>query len=204
MMRENDVQLIHRTLSGDEEAFSILVGKYRKSVHAFAWRKVGDFHYAEEITQDVFLQVYRKLGTLRNPHQFVGWLYVIADRLCINWVRRRKFAPVELLEDANCSEINGFSYRCYESEQREIAAADYRCEIIQSLLHKLPERERKVVMLYYLSEMTVKEIGKFLGISVNTIKSRLRRARKRLQTQKEELSVPETLSNAQLPVNLPV
>ena len=67
-MEENDVQLIHRILSGDEAAFTALVRKYQKSVHALAWRKVGDFHFAEEITQDTFLQVYKKLSTLRNPN----------------------------------------------------------------------------------------------------------------------------------------
>ena len=57
-MIEEDVQLIHRILSGDDAAFTALVRKYQKSVHALAWRKIGDFHYAEEVTQDIFLQVY--------------------------------------------------------------------------------------------------------------------------------------------------
>ena len=59
-MKKDDVQLIRITLSGDDAAFSTLVQKYRKSVHALAWRKIGDFHYAEEITQDTFLQAYKK------------------------------------------------------------------------------------------------------------------------------------------------
>ena len=63
MGREDNVQLIQRILSGDDGAFSILVEKYQKSVHALVWRKIGDFHYAEEITQDTFLQVYKKLPT---------------------------------------------------------------------------------------------------------------------------------------------
>ena len=78
-MEKDDVQLIHSILSGDDEAFSTLVQKYQKSVHALAWRKIGDFHYAEEITQDTFLQAYKKLSTLKNPNQFAGWLYVIAE-----------------------------------------------------------------------------------------------------------------------------
>ena len=74
-------QLIQSILSGDEAAFGILVKRYQKTVHALAWRKIGDFQYAEEITQDTFLQVYRKLPTLKDPHKFVGWLYVIANRV---------------------------------------------------------------------------------------------------------------------------
>ncbi|MYB64921.1 hypothetical protein F4X73_09545, partial [Candidatus Poribacteria bacterium] len=63
-MKNEDVELIHQILSGDENAFVSLVNKYKKQVHALAWRKVGDFHIAEEITQDTFLKVYQKLSTL--------------------------------------------------------------------------------------------------------------------------------------------
>ena len=90
MEKEDDVQLIQRTLSGDDTAFGILLRRYQKSVHALAWRKLGDFHIAEDITQDTFLQAYKKLSTLKNHNQFAGWLYVIADRLCIDWSRKRR------------------------------------------------------------------------------------------------------------------
>ncbi len=197
---ENDVQLIHRTLSGDDEAFSTLVQKYQKSVHALVWRKVNDFHYAEEITQDTFLQAYKKLSTLKNPNQFAGWLYVIANRRCINWLNRHKPA-MQSLEDTSMEEIEESAYTHYVSEQREAEGAKYRYEIAQRLLAKLPESERTVMTLYYLGEMTAKEISKFLGVSVNTITSRLRRARERLQKD-EELLVRETLGGVQLPTHL--
>ena len=200
-MKENDVQLIHRTLSGDDEAFSILVEKYRRRVHALVWRRVGDFHFAEEVTQDTFLQVHRKLSTLRNPDQFAGWLYVIAGRLCQNWHRKNKKAVMRSLEHTHHLEIDEFSYRSYELEQREIEAAERRREIVKVLLQKLPEGERTVVALYYLSEMSAKEISGFLGLSVNTIKSRLQRARKRLRG-KEALLTDEIFRRTQLPVNL--
>ena len=195
-MVENDVQLIRRILSDDDEAFSILVQKYQKSVHALAWRKVNDFHYAEEITQETFLQAYKKLSTLKNPDQFAGWLYVIANRLCINWLNRHKPA-MQSLEDTSIDEIEESAYTHYVSEQREAEGAKYRHEIAQRLLSKLPESERTVITLYYLGEMTAKEISKFLGVSVNTITSRLRRARARLQ-QDQELMVQEVLGGVQL------
>ena len=199
-MVENDVQLIRRILSGDDEAFGILIQKYRKSVHALAWRKIGDFHYAEEITQDVFLQVYKNLSTLKNPNQFAGWLYVIVNRLCINWLRRHKSAG-QSLEATSLREIEEFSYTCYVSDQREIEAIERRYAAVKKLLKRLPESERTVVTLYYLGEMTAKEIGKFLGVSVNTIKSRLRRARERLQSDQEFL-MQEVFGGVQLSENL--
>ena len=200
MEREDDVQLIHRVLSGDDKAFDILVGKYQKSVHALVWRKIGDFHYAEEITQDAFLQAYKKLSTLKNPHQFAGWLYVIASRLCIDWMRKQKPA-MQSLENTRMEEIEEVSYRQYISEQQRTRSAERRHEIVKKLLEKLPESERTVVTLYYLGEMTTKEISKFLGVSAKTISSRLTRARKRLK-QKEDLFVQEFFGGVQLSTNL--
>ena len=200
MEKENDVQLIHRVLSGDDAAFDLLVKKYEKGVHALAWRKIGDFHYAEEITQDAFLQAYKKLSTLKNPHQFAGWLYVIANRLCIDWMRKQKPA-MQSLENTPMEKIEEVSYRDHVSEQQRIRNAERRHEIVKKLLEKLPESERTVVTLYYLGEMTTKEISKFLGISVKTIGSRLRRARERLK-QKEDLFVQEFLGGVQLSTSL--
>ncbi|MDE0482190.1 MAG: sigma-70 family RNA polymerase sigma factor [Candidatus Poribacteria bacterium] len=196
-MEKDDVQLIHSILSGDDEAFGTLVQKYQKSVHALAWRKIGDFHYAEEITQDTFLQAYKKLSTLKDPNQFAGWLYVIANRLCIDWMRKRKPAQ-QSLENMAVKAIDKLTYERYVLEQRETEAAEFRYEIVKRLLEKLPESERTVVTLYYLGEMTAKEIGKFLGVSVNTITSRLKRARERLKAS-EELLINDTFGGLQLP-----
>ena len=197
---ENDAQLIRRILSGDDDAFNILVQRHQRGVHALAWRKVSDFHYAEEITQDTFLQAYKKLSTLKNPNQFAGWLYVIANRLCINWLQRHKPA-MQSLEDTPVEEIEESSYAHYTSEQREAEGTEHRYEIAQKLLSKLPESERTVMTLHYLGEMTAKEISKFLGVSVNTITNRLWRARKRLR-EDQELLVQEVLGGVQFPTNL--
>ena len=192
MEKESDVQLIQRILSGDEVAFNVLVGKYQKSVHALAWRKIGDFHDAEEITQDTFLQVYKKLPTLKDPYKFAGWLYVIANRLCIDWIRKKNLA-IQSLENTPVEEIEKSSYTHHVLEQSELANSELRCELVKKLLAKLSESERTVMTLHYLGEMTVKEISKFLGLSASAIHNRLYRARKRLKAQEEHF-VQEVLS----------
>ncbi|MDE0013146.1 MAG: RNA polymerase sigma factor [Candidatus Poribacteria bacterium] len=179
-MEKDDAQLIHKILSGDDTAFSTLVQKYQKTVHTLVWQKIGDFHHAEEITQDTFLQAYQKLATLRDPNRFARWLYVIADRLCVDWVRKQK-PTMQSLDDTRMDIVEQISYTRYISEQHETKSIEDYCEIVDNLLQKLPERERTVVTLYYLDEMTTREIGRFLGVSVNTIQSWLYRARKRLQ-----------------------
>ena len=204
MDKKNDVQLIRRILSGDDAAFNVLVRKHQKGIHALAWRKVGDFHIAEEIVQDTFLQVYKNLAQLKNPNQFSGWMYVIASRLCLKWHQKNKKnkSVMQSLEDIPAEEIEESSYTHYVSEQRLAESTERRRELVKKLLEKLPESERTVVTLHFLGEMTAKEIGKLLGVSVNTIKSRLRRGRKRLQEQQEELLVSETLGSIPFPAHV--
>ena len=200
MEKENDVQLIQRILSGDEAAFDVLVQRHQKSVHALAWRKIGDFHDAEEITQDTFLQVYKKLPTLKDPYKFAGWLYVITNRLCLDRMRQKNLT-IQSLEDTPVEEVEKSSYTHHVSEQRHTEITERRRAIVKKLLEKLPESERTVMILHYLGEMTVKEISKFLGISANAIHNRLYRARKRLQ-EEESLLVEEVLGGVQIPASV--
>ena len=185
-MKENDVALIQRTLDGDEGAFTTLVNKYQKSVHALVWRKIGDFHTAEELTQDIFLKVYKKLSTLKPPDRFPGWLYVITTRHCITWLRKKRVSTTSL-NAMPTTELEALCYARYEAARSEEASVEHQRELVKRLLQKLPESERTVVTLYYLAEMTSEEVSAFLGVSPNTIRSRLRRARARLEEQEHLL-----------------
>ena len=198
-MQNNDTELIQRTLDGDQTAFTELVEKYQKGIHALAWRKIGDFHIAQEITQDVFLRAYERLRTLKDYSLFPGWVYVIASHLCTEWHRKKKL-PIQSLETTDKMEIDQVSHSQYMAEKRDAEMAEVRREVVQKLLQKLPESERTVMALHYLGEMTCETISKMLGVSPNTIKSRLNRARNRLR--KEEAIIQENLSSFQLPTQL--
>ena len=198
-MEQKDAQLIQKVLQGDQEAFALLVNKYQKGVHALAWRKIGDFHIAQEITQDAFLRAYQKLETLKNHNLFGGWLYVIASRLCADWFQKKSL-PEQSLEVTDMSEVNRGSYSRYVAQKQEAEADETRREVVKELLQKLPESERTVMTLHYLGEMTIKIISEFLGVSPNTVKSRLSRARNRLK--KEEDMIRQNLGSFQLPTQL--
>ena len=190
-----DAELIQQVLQGNQEAFGCLVKKYQKGVHALAWRKIGDFHIAQEITQDAFLKAYQKLGTLKNHNLFAGWLYVIASHLCSDWYRKNP-QPLEFLETLDVSKIEQMSYSRYMAERQATEADETRREIVKKLLQKLPESERTVITLYYFGEMTSEAIGEFLGVSANTVRSRLSRARNRLK--KEEDMIRQSLDSFRL------
>jgi RNA polymerase sigma factor (sigma-70 family) len=189
-VRNDDIVLIQRILAGDAIAFEHLVRKYQKQVHTLAWRKVRDFHIAEDITQETFLQVYQKLETLEDPTRFPGWLYVIADRLCIAWLRRNQ-RHTEPLEDTDISEVETEAYSRYIATEHAKTFAEARRDLVEELLAKLKEGNRTVITLHYLEGMTYSEMSDFLGVSKNTIKSRLRRARQQLK--KYEFMIPEAL-----------
>ena len=197
-MKHEDVELINRILAGDENAFVSLVNKYQKQVHALAWRKIGDFHIAEEITQDTFLKVYQKLATLKDPNQFSGWLYVIATNQCRAWLRKKRI-ETEPLDETDVEKIEE-AYSRYVAEEQSKATVETQREVVKKLLAKLKESERTVMTLHYLGEMTIEEISRFLGVSASAIKLRLHRARQRLQ--KEEPMIREALSNFKLSPNL--
>ena len=198
-MKNNDVELIQQSLAGDQNAFAQLVKKHQRFVHALAWRKIGDFHIAEEVTQDTFLLVYKKLGTLKDPHRFEGWLYRIASRQCHAWLRKKRM-QTQSLEETDTDLIEKTTYSQYIAEEQAKAATEAQRNIVHKLLGRLRESERTVVTLHYFGEMTCEEISRFLGVSASTVKSRLRRARLRLK--KAEPMIREALDGFQIRANL--
>ena len=198
-MKNDDVAMIRRVLTGDETAFAELVNKYQKPVHTLAWRKIGDFHIAEDITQDTFLKVYQRLHTLKDPNQLSGWIYVITANLCATWLRKKRI-QTQPLEGTETTMIQEDAYSRHVTEERSRTAVEAQREVVKKLLATLKESERTVMTLYYLGEMKVEEISRFLGVSASTIKSRLRRARHRLK--EEEPMIREALDHFQITPNL--
>ena len=189
-MKSDTVALIQRILAGDEAAFASLVSKYEKQVHAYALREIGDYHIAEDITQETFLEVYQKLKTLIDPEKFSTWLYAIVKNLCIAWYRKNQLLP-ESMEEIHISKIETDTYSRYVASEHAKTTAYAQRDLVNKLLTTLKESDREIITLHYFDEMTTAEIGTHLGIPENTIKSRLYRARQRLK--KHEFMIQEEL-----------
>ncbi len=162
-MIHSDSELIKRTLAGDERAFGVLVDRYKGAVHALVYRKIGDFHTAEELTQDAFLQAYQKLSTLRNPTLFASWLYVIASRCCLMWHRKRR-VPMHPLDEVKTDEIETIARRADQDEQLR--------QQVRDALESLPESQRTVLTLHYFGGLSCEEIGRFISTSQGAVKDR--------------------------------
>ena len=189
-MKNEDVALIERILAGDEAAFESLIRKYKQQVHAQALRQIDDFQIAEDIVQETFVQVYQKLDTLEDPKLFPKWLYVIVNRRCIAWLRKNRL-QTQPLEETDISEIEIEAYSRHIAEEHARTTAEAQRDLVKKLLAKLKESDREVITLHYFEEMTSSEIGEFLGVSENTVKSRLQRARQRLK--KYDFMIQEAL-----------
>ena len=192
-MKTDDVVLIQFTLAGDEAAFASLVSKYQKQVHAYTLRKTADFHIAEDITQETFLEAYQNLENLRDPLKFSAWLFGIANHLCIAWFRKNR-SRSELLREHHIIKTDTDTYSRYVALENERDTIEAQRELAQKLLSKLKESDRQLMTLHYFEEMTSAEISRYLGVSQNTIKSRLRRAKQRLK--QHDLLVQDTIDRS--------
>ncbi len=189
-MKTDDVVLIQWTLAGDEAAFASLVSKYQKQVHAYASRRTGDFHIAEDITQETFVEAYQNLESLRDPLKFSAWLFGIANHLCIAWFRKNR-SRSELLRENHLIKTDTDTYSRYVALENERDTVEAQRELAQRLLSKLKKSDRQLMTLHYFEEMTSAEISNYLGVPQNTIKSRLQRAKQRLR--QHDLLIQDTI-----------
>lgn len=181
MEEYSDEVLIQKTLDGDETAFGFLIDRYKGAVHALAYRKIGDFHEAEDIAQEAFLKSYQKLLTLKNRARFAGWLYVITANCCRMFLRKQKRQKAKTIpfDKPTHKQVEELSLAHYAGEAQS--------RLLNESMESLPEADRLPLTLYYMSGMSCSEIGQFIGASTNAVRDRLYRARKRLKKEMVEM-----------------
>ena len=188
MEEYSDEILIQQTLDGDKTAFSRLVDRYKDSIHALAYRKLSDFHEAEDVVQETFLKAHQKLPTLVNRAKFAGWLYAIATNCCRTALRKQRHqkAGAISLDELKREQIKQISVTYHNSEPEN--------QRLHEAIESLPRTTREPLELYYMDGMSCSEIGRVVGASANAIRDRLYRARKRLR--KEMIEMPERTAKA--------
>jgi len=175
-MQTEDGSIIHECLNGRPQAFGVLVDKYKAGIYAFAYAELRDFQDAQDMTQEVFLQAYRDLRSLRRRESFAFWLYRIAYRRCVQWFRARsKRVDRDFVEDQDPRAIDNLSLDFYRDGQRD--------ESVREALDSLSETYREVLMLHYFGGMTIKDIASALGVSPGAIGMRLSRARAQIKEE---------------------
>jgi RNA polymerase sigma-70 factor, ECF subfamily len=168
--------LVRAAQQGDRLAFGRLVRRYERAVQAVALRRLGSHAEAQEVCQEVFIQALRKLGQIRDPRCFGGWLRSITNRMAINRAVRR--AP------AAATEPGALDARCVDRRTPLGAAlAREREDQVRAGLKQLGPLDRETLVAFYFDGRTLVEMSEKFASPVGTIKRRLHVARQRLARQ---------------------
>ena len=175
-MQRNNQQIIADYLNGDDNAITILIDRHIKAVLNFANRLAGNRQDAEDITQNTFLKMWRNLKKYRQGENFKTWLFTIARNTAIDLLRKKKSLAFSAFE--NDEGENAFAESLADSDPLpdEIFAKAEEKGMLENALNKLSFVHRETLLLRYNEHLTFDEIGKILGKSLNTVKSRNRRA----------------------------
>ncbi|GAK59953.1 RNA polymerase, sigma-24 subunit, ECF subfamily [Candidatus Vecturithrix granuli] len=192
----SDFDLIDLTVSGQQEAFDVLVKRYSGSVYALAYRMLRNQEDAADIAQDVFLKAYEALSSFRKKSSFHTWLYRIASNSCINYLRR--YSAQRHIELTNY-------HAAKEADSLDTLYTMELQEIVNEAIEKLPEKQKATVLLRVCEGLSHREVSRILKCSVGTAKANyfhairnLRRFMKNYITANEgEEAIPANMFGAE-------
>jgi RNA polymerase sigma-70 factor (ECF subfamily) len=179
-----DAALMLRVKQGDGGAFAELVEKYKQPVMNVVYRMLRDATEAEDLAQNVFVQVYRSAHRYHVSSKFSTWLFTIVRNLCLNEIRRRSRHPADSM-DAPHSEQQDQPWQQFE-DKKSFSPPDHLLhgelqEKIEQALADLPENQRVAIVLCRQDELSYEEIAKVLGCSLSATKSLIHRGREVLK-----------------------
>jgi RNA polymerase sigma-70 factor (ECF subfamily) len=178
-----DAELMLRVKEGDGASFGVLLEKHRSSVVHFLFRMVQNYAVAEELSQEVFLRVYRSRSTYEPTARFTTWLFRIATHLALNALRDGKNERLQarLDDDTGDMPVRQVSDRRPSVEQSLVY--EVRLEEIRRAIAALPEKQRAAVLMHKYEEMEYSQIAKVLSCSESAVKSLLFRAYETLRAR---------------------
>jgi RNA polymerase sigma-70 factor (ECF subfamily) len=181
-----DAALMLRVKQGDREAFAALVDKYKQPVLNLVFRTVRDLTEAEDLTQHVFLQVFKSAHRYEVSAKFSTWLFTIARNLCLNELRRRSRHPADSMDETAPGD-DGHPLRQIEdvkgcSPPDALLHGELE-QKIEEALADLPEKQRTAILLCRQDELSYEEIAEVLGCSLSATKSLIHRGRETLKAR---------------------
>lgn len=168
-MELTDYELIQKCLSGRQEYFEVLVTRYKKLIFSVVYNMINDKEEVSDISQEVFIRIYKALDRYNPEYKFSTWAVRIATNLCLDIHRKKKVdsTPIEEIEDLS----NGIDTPEASYLQKE------RSERIRKAIQALPEKYRIPIILFHQNGLSYEEMMKVTGESMTIIKNRLYRAR---------------------------
>jgi len=182
-----EARLVRLAKSGDRGAFADLVELYKDKIYHLAYRMLGNRQEAEDIVQETFLRVFRNLERYDETLKFSTWIYRIGTNLSIDRLRRRRAAfslDAETAADGDGQDWHGVLASDDLSPEGQVLLSETQRRI-RKAIDELPEKYKSVVILKYLHDMSLQEIGDILGMPVTTVKTRVHRGREFLRRKLE-------------------
>ncbi|MDX2070742.1 MAG: sigma-70 family RNA polymerase sigma factor [Haliscomenobacter sp.] len=176
---EEDLLLVQRVLRGDQAAFRQLVEQYQNYVFTIAMRVLNSREEAEEVSQDVFLKVYKMLGSYRQESKFSSWLYAVTYRTAIDNARKKKL-PLQNIDPGSTALQTP---DVHSKNPAELTQDNDLRHQVQSVINRLKPGDANIITLYYLHEQSVQEIAEITGLSVTNVKTKLFRLREQLRQE---------------------
>jgi len=170
-------EMIKRCQNGDSQAMEQIVLRYQQQVYNIAYGMLSNREDAQDLTQDVFLCVWEKMGQFQFKSRFSTWLYRIVTNLCINEKnrqRRRQTVPTEIDDTQAWTPVD------HATPEKE-ALKNERQQMLQAALAQLKGEYRTILVLREMEDMAYDELAKVLGCSIGRVKSRLHEARMELR-----------------------
>ena len=169
-----DNALIQRYIDGDNEAFEILLNRYKQRIYSFIYSKIKDRELADDVFQDTFIKVIKTLkkGTYTDGGRFLSWVMRIAHNLIVDHYRRKKRMPIN---DAHDKDYDVFFNISDPSQSIETLLIDTQIkEDLNTLMLELPANQLEVLRMRLYQDMSFKEIAKRTNVSINTSLGRMR------------------------------
>lgn len=168
-MQLTDIQLIDKCIGGDQDSFAELVSRYKKLVYSTVYYYIKDSEEIHDVSQEVFLRIYKSLKSYNQQYKFSTWTVKITSNLCLDILRKKKINSTPIEEIENVSIEGDTPERKYMNKERTMA--------IRRAIAGLPEKYRAPIILYHQNGASYKEIAKILNQPMSIIKNRLFRAR---------------------------
>lgn len=200
----SDLEIVQLAQLGQKEAFQELVKRYQKNVFALLYQLAPEWRDLNDLSQEVFIRVYKGIHNLRNPRIFKSWLNQIVLNLFYDELRKRPRMLKTISMDQSYEDDNGdneFIKEIKDSKQKpdDIISGYETRDAIKKAMAQLPEQFRTAIVLRELQGMQYEEISEILGCALGTVKSRIWRARERLQALLEPyLTENPNLKNAEI------
>lgn len=174
-----DIEIVEKVLKGDIDAFSEIIDKYEKMIYNLAYRIFNNASDAEDITQEVFIKVYKNIYKCEGKQNIKTWIYTIAYNTCIDEVRKRKGKNNISLDIELEGEENNFSLDIPSNEptpENALIEKEGLLEIEQAI-NSLNEINKSLIFLRDIKGFSYNEISEITGLNIGTVKSRINRAR---------------------------